>query len=89
MKGIQFSQDFVKKIKKIRSNNELLCKRIKQQLLRFQIDPQHPSLRTHKLIGKLQKTWSISIDKNYRMLYRENDFYYFFDLGTHDQVYRK
>lgn len=89
MKEIEFSPDFTKKIKQVRSKNQKLYTKIRKQLSLFQQDPQHPSLRTHKLSGKLQNTWSISIDMNYRMIYKTNDSYYFFHIGIHDEVYKK
>lgn len=46
------------------------------------------SLRLHKLKGKLKNVWSISIDSDYRMLYIDNDCIYFFDFGTHNQIYK-
>lgn len=88
MKEIEFSLELTKKIKQIRSKNQKLYTKIKKQLLLFQQNPDHPSLRTHKLSGKLQNTWSISIDMHYRMIYVKNDSYYFFYLGTHDEVYK-
>jgi addiction module RelE/StbE family toxin len=89
----QFSTECLEKINDIKSINSKTYKKIVKQLHLFQIDPKHPSLRLHKLKGSLQESWSISIEKNVRML-----FYYskiedekqavFFDIGTHDQVYQ-
>ncbi|OGL59629.1 hypothetical protein A2752_00855 [Candidatus Uhrbacteria bacterium RIFCSPHIGHO2_01_FULL_46_23] len=89
MKEIELSPDFIKKIKQIQSKNRKLYIKIKKQLSLFQTDPQHPSLRIHKLSGKLKNTWSISIDMSYRMIYEISDTYYFFHIGTHDEVYKK
>jgi len=88
MKEIQFSPDFTKKIKQIQSKNKKLYTKIKKQLSLFQTDPQHPSLQIHKLSGKLKNTWSIFIDINHRMICEVNNTYYFFYLGTHDEVYK-
>jgi len=88
MKDIALSGDFVKRVKEIRNKDRNLYKKIKKQLELFQNNPHHPSLRTHKLTGSLKNVWSISIDKNYRILYQDGNLYYFFALGTHDQVYK-
>ena len=38
----------------------------------------------------MENIWSISIDRKIRMLFmEENNEAYFFDLGTHKQVYGK
>lgn len=89
MKSIEFSPDFVKKIKIIRNKNKTQYIKIKKQLSLFQKQPKHPSLRIHKLTGKLKNSWSISVDMKHRMIFYSNDSYYFFDIGTHDEVYRK
>ena len=88
MKDIALSASFVKKAKEIRNKDRNLYKKIQKQLELFQNNPHHLSLRTHKLTGDLKNVWSVSIDKSYRMLYQDGNLYYFFDLGTHDQVYK-
>jgi len=89
MKDIEFSPGLVKKLREIRRKDKPLFLRIQKQLKLFQINPRHNSLRLHKLRGELKNAWSISIDKNYRLLYIEDEkSVYFFDIGTHDQVYK-
>jgi len=88
--NFKFSPELNKELKKIKKRDIILINKIEKQLLLFQKNPVHPSLRTHKLTGKLDNIWSISIDKNIRMLYiQDNDSAYFFDVGTHDEVYKK
>ncbi len=90
MKPLKFSTDVDKKLKEIQFKDISLYKRIQKQLYLFINNPHHKSLRLHKIKrhDKLN-IWSISIDKGYRMLYEENEIIYFFDIGTHDEVYRK
>ena len=84
------SPDLDKELKKITLRNKPLAKKIEKQLLLFQKNHVHPSLRVHKHSGNLENIWSISIDRNYRMLYfLDQNEAYFFDIGTHDQVYKK
>lgn len=76
-------------MKKIKSKDKLLTERIVKQISLFQNNPRHPSLRTHKLSGGLRESWSISITRSIRMKFTilENGEAYFFDLGTHEEVY--
>ena len=84
------SPELDKELKKLKVHDTQLAQRIEKQLTLFQQNHFHPSLRVHKLTGKLDNLWSISIDKNIRMLFiLDNNEAYFFDLGTHDQVYKK
>lgn len=89
MKKITFSPSFNKKLKEIKRKNPRLFQKISHSLQQFQRDSQYPALRRHKLEGNLQNVWSISVTMSIRMLFVEDDKYYFFDIGTHDQVYRR
>lgn len=88
--NFEISPDLGKELKKIKIRDQQLAQKIAKQLSLFQINHFHPSLRVHKLTGNLDNIWSISIDKSLRMLYiLEENGAYFFDIGTHNQVYRK
>lgn len=89
MKIIKFSTDVYKKLQTIQSRDTKLFKKIQKQLKLFKEDPKHKSLRLHKVTREIKNSWSISIDKSFRMIYTENGFIYFFEMGTHDEVYRK
>lgn len=74
----------------IKHRDAKLSRKIEKQFIQFKKNHRHPSLRTHKLSGHLQEIWSISIDRKIRMVYFvRDDGAYFFDIGTHDVVYRK
>lgn len=51
----------------------------------FRKNPFHPSLRLHKLKGRLAGAWSISIDSSYRIIFspRERGEFLFFNIGAH------
>lgn len=86
----QISLELHKELRKIKLKDKSLTQKIEKQLTFFQKNHLHPSLRIHKLSGNLENIWSISIDNNIRVLFLlEEDGAYFFDIGTHDQVYRK
>ena len=89
MKRVSFDQEFIKKLKVLKLRNPRIYTKIHKQLLLFQVDPRHPSLRTHQLQGKLQNVFSISINKSFRLVYLSNGEYLFFDLGFHSQIYRE
>ena len=87
---ITFSSEVLKYLRETKKKNPKLLKKIHKQLSIFKENPKHPSLRTHKLEGKLTKSWSISIEGNIRMLYYvKKGGVVFFLIGTHDKVYRK
>ncbi|MBU0974733.1 hypothetical protein KKD03_03475 [Patescibacteria group bacterium] len=62
-----------KQIDKIKQKDGFLYKKIKKQLKIFAQDPQHSSLRLHKLSGSQSDTWSISINRSIRMLFVYQD----------------
>lgn len=56
------------------------------------INPSHPSLRMHKLEGKLSDLYSISINISYRITLEfiiENDEIIPVNVGSHSEVYGK
>lgn len=82
--------ELFEKIKGINKKNPKLYKKIQKQLKFFSENPKHPSLKTHKLKGGFSARWSISVEGNIRMVYYLNgNKAVFFDMGTHDEVYRK
>lgn len=64
--------------------------RYEKTLFLLESDPFHPSLRFHKLSGKLQHLYSVSIDLQYRItveFYIEDEEIILVNIGTHDEVY--
>ena len=52
------------------------------------IDPNHNSLRLHKINLKGDQAWSISVDMKIRILFiYEKDGIILVDIGNHDEVY--
>lgn len=88
--NISFSIETTRELKRLKTREPLLYKKIQKQLTLFKENPKHPSLRTQKLQGNLSNSWSISIERNIRMLYfTHDDETVFFLIGTHDEVYKK
>lgn len=42
---------------------------VEDRIQKFLSDPFHPSLKTHKLNGKLKAYWSFSIDRKNRIIF--------------------
>lgn len=90
MKPLKFSPDIQKRLRDIRKKDPRLYQRIYKQLELFQQNPKAKSLRLHKLTRDTKNSWSISINMSFRMIYIETEEdYYFYQIGTHDEVYRK
>jgi mRNA-degrading endonuclease YafQ of YafQ-DinJ toxin-antitoxin module len=86
---VSFSSPFKRAFKKRIQGNAELEARFWQKLEQFTIDPFAPSLKTHKLSGKLKEFWSFSVDYNERVLFYfvEEGKAVFVDIGSHDEVY--
>lgn len=90
--NIDFSPVCKKRLASLKKKNLALFNKTTKQLKLFQLQPNHPSLRLHKLSGKLEDTWSISITRSVRMVFyyrilHEEKRAVFISLGTHDEVY--
>ena len=84
------TDEYFKKLKKfIKKHPDVLGRYIKTiELLEY--DPYHPSLRLHKLQGKLRIYHSISINMKYRVVIDfiiQNNEIIPIDIGTHDEIY--
>jgi mRNA-degrading endonuclease YafQ of YafQ-DinJ toxin-antitoxin module len=79
-----------KLIKFLKKHREIIPK-YKKVLLLLEVDPYHPSLRLHKLSGRLEMLHSVSIDMQYRITIEfiiEDKTIIPVNIGTHDEVYR-
>lgn len=80
--SIYYSSSFKKSIKKYLSHRN----KIKKSIIQFQENSFDPSLKTHKLIGKLENYWSFSIDYHLRILFEfiDEETAGFINIGTHE-----
>ena len=87
----KFSPSVQKELEKIQQKDKKLADRIEKQIALFEENPKHPSLRTHKLSGRVDNVWSISITTSIRMVYilLDQNNVIFVKIGTHDEVYEK
>lgn len=82
IKAIHYDEDFEKQFKKL---PKVIQKKACKTELLFRQNPFHPSLRLHKLEGKLKHLWSISLDKKYRIIFKsmEEGVILFISIGVH------
>ncbi len=90
MYEIRFSEGYEKRAIKFFKKHKDLFDRYRKTIELLQLNPQHPSLRIHKLQGKLNQYASVSINMQYRVIV---DFIIvdkviiLIDIGSHDDVY--
>lgn len=86
---ISFDNSFKRAFKKCIKGNKTLEKKFRDKLEQFQKNPFEPSLKTHKLSGKLKDLWSFTIEYDIRIIFyfTDNNDAVFIGIGSHDQVY--
>jgi len=90
MYEIRFTPKYEKVSKKFLKKHQDLKQKYKKTILLLQSNPHHPSLRLHKLQGKLSHYHSIAIDMEYRIIIDFiiiDEVIYLIDIGSHDEVY--
>ena len=68
-----------------------MVKQYEKTLQIVEVNPYHPSLRLHKLKGKLADLYSVSINMQYRLLIHfiiKDDLIIPVDVGTHNETYK-
>jgi addiction module RelE/StbE family toxin len=80
-----FKRIYKKKIK----NNQELKKRFWDVMELFSKNPFDPRLRTHKLTGRLDGLWALSVAFDCRVIFKflGKDEVLLIDIGGHDEVY--
>lgn len=86
---VSFSSSFRRSFKKRIKGKAKLEAKFWAKLEAFTKNPFSPSLRTHKLSGKLENLWSFTIEYDQRVLFYFVDHKnaVFIDIGNHDEVY--
>ena len=65
-----------------------LKKKIHRIIATLKEDIFHPSIKTHKLSGRLGEFYACTIDYDYRLLFAFDEKYvYLLNIGSHDEVY--
>lgn len=82
IKAVFYSSSFKKSVGKYASTKG----EIEKAIAKFINSPFSPSLKTHKLTGRLKSYWSFSVDYHIRILFEfiDKDSVGFIDIGTHE-----
>ena len=86
-----FTETYLRREKKFLKQHPELIERYKKVLRLLELNPDHPSLRLHKLSGKFKGKYSISITMSYRIIITfavTEKGIVLLDIGNHDEVYR-
>jgi len=87
---IHYTSPFRKRAKRFRRRHPEMVKRYEKTLQILEVNPFHPTLRLHRLSGKLHSLHSVSINRQYRILLHfviKDDLIIPVDVGSHDEVY--
>jgi addiction module RelE/StbE family toxin len=85
-----YKEQFIKKLAKFIKKNSKLKQKIAKTFELLEKNPFHPSLRLHKLQGKLKDFYTISVDMKIRILidiYIDEKEIFLLDIGFHDDIY--
>lgn len=84
---IELSSNFLRKAKKLSKKEKVL---LSEKVDIFRANPDDLGLKTHPLTGKLKGLLSFSLNYSKRVifLYIKPNKVLFFDIGSHDEVYR-
>lgn len=82
VRRVAFDDDFIRQLQRLPVS---LQRRAEKARLLLIEDAFYPSLRLHKLSGKLDGYWSIYINRQYRIIlsFKENGDVLFTSIGTH------
>jgi mRNA-degrading endonuclease YafQ of YafQ-DinJ toxin-antitoxin module len=89
MPNVAFSTSFKRAFKRKISGKADKEEKFWRAVEIFSNDPYHPSLRTHKLSGKLKGLLSFTVEYDLRVIFyfSDPDTARFINIGTHDDVY--
>jgi len=87
---IIYTESYNKRASKFIKKYPDLLSQYQKTLELLEMNPYHPSLRLHKLKGKLSELYSITINISYRIsidFIFEDDKIIPIDVGSHDEIY--
>jgi len=90
MYEIRFAEGYEKRVIKFLKKHKDLFEKYKKTIELLEADPTHPSLRVHKLQGKMHPFSSVSINIKYRIIIDfmiVDEVIILIDIGSHDDVY--
>ena len=94
MKKLVLSSSFKRAFKGLIRRRPAIEKRLAERLKLLSSDPFHPSLKTHRLKGKLSGAWACTVEYDCRIVFNfqnnpdtGEEEILLIDLGSHDEVY--
>lgn len=85
---------FTKSAKRLLNDNPQLALKLRATLEILEINPFNPTLKTHKLKGKLKGLYACSVERDLRIIFdintnKQDDSIdvILLNIGTHDDVY--
>jgi mRNA-degrading endonuclease YafQ of YafQ-DinJ toxin-antitoxin module len=84
-----YPDSYIRRARKFLRKHEIHSQ-YEKTLRLLELDPFHPSLRTHKLEGRLQDLFSVSINMSYRIVLEmeiNDEEIILINIGSHDQIY--
>ena len=90
MPRLIFTESYIRRAKRFAKRHPELLGQYEKTLRLLETNPSHPSLRLHKLSGKLEDLYSVSINISYRITLEfliSEDTIIPIQVGSHDLVY--
>ena len=94
MYQLAWHNSFKHAFKRLTKNNAELTQKIVKVLELLQENPFNPSLKTHKLHGKLKDFWASILEYDCRIVFgftnnpdNDEEIIALIDIGTHDNVF--
>ena len=90
MARIIYTESYIRRVKKFIKQHPEILSQYEKTLKLLEVNPFHPSLRLHKLKGKLEKLYSVSINISYRICIDfiiGKDKIILIDIGKHEDIY--
>jgi addiction module RelE/StbE family toxin len=94
MRTLSFSSSFKRAFKALIRREPEMEGKITDRLETLVVDPFHPSLKTHKLKGKLFGAWACTVEYDCRIVFNfkkssdsDVEEILLIDIGSHDDVY--
>ncbi|MFA7123892.1 MAG: type II toxin-antitoxin system mRNA interferase toxin, RelE/StbE family [Candidatus Delongbacteria bacterium] len=87
---IIYSDHFKRRVRKFVKKHPDLVQQYEKTIELLELNPHHPSLRLHKLTGKLSDLYSVYINITYRLSIEfliQDEKIIPVDIGTHEEVY--
>ena len=85
-----FTEQYEKRLRKFIKKHPEVLSQYEKTIKLLEVNPHHPSLRLHKLSGKLSDLHSVSINISYRitleLIFTEKEIIPV-EVGSHDEVY--